>query len=62
VTTLGLGARRRFEVDGRPALFRVLASNVTGAEGYWGSASGLLWPIAPRTVRATLTLTFGPAA
>lgn len=62
VTTLGLGARRRFEVAGRPALFRVLASNVTGAEGYWGSASGLLWPIAPRTVRATLTLTFGPAA
>lgn len=60
VTTVSLGARRRFELAGRPALFRVLASNVTDAEGYWASASGLLWPIAPRTVRATLTLTFGP--
>jgi len=62
VTTLNLGARRRFELGGRPAQFRVLASNVTGADGYWASASGLLWPIAPRTVRAMLTLTFGPGA
>lgn len=60
VTMVSLGARRRFELAGRPALFRVLASNLTGAEGYWASSSGLLWPIAPRTVRATLTLTFGP--
>jgi iron complex outermembrane receptor protein len=60
VTTLSLGARRRFELAGRPAQFRVLASNINGADGYWASPSGLLWPIAPRTVRAMLTLTFGP--
>lgn len=60
VTTLALGARRRFDIGGRPAQFRILASNVTGAEGYWASPSGLLWPIAPRTVRALLTVTFGP--
>ena len=40
--------------------FRVLASNLTGAEGYWASPSGVLSPVAPRTVRAMLTLTFGP--
>jgi len=62
MTTLNLGARRRFELGGRPALFRVLASNVTGEEGYSASASGQLWPISPRTVRATLTLTFGQKA
>jgi iron complex outermembrane receptor protein len=60
VTTLNLGARRRFDLAGRPAQFRVLASNITSANGYWASPSGLLWPIAPRTVRAMLTLTFGP--
>lgn len=58
VTTLSLGARRRFELGGRPAQLRVMASNVTGAEGYWASADGLLWPIAPRTARAILTVTF----
>jgi len=62
VPQLNLGARRSFELAGRPAQFRVLASNITGAEGYWASPSGLLWPIAPRTVRAMLTLTFGPNA
>ena len=60
VTTLSLGARRRFVLAGRPAEFRVLASNLTGAEGYWAAPAGLLSPIAPRTVRAMLTLTFGP--
>jgi iron complex outermembrane receptor protein len=39
----------------------VVASNLAGKEGYWASPSGLLWPIAPRTVRAMLTLTFGPS-
>lgn len=58
VTTLSLGARRRFELGGRPAQLRVLASNVTGADGYWASRDGLLWPIAPRTARALLTVTF----
>jgi iron complex outermembrane receptor protein len=60
VTTVSLGARRRFGLAGRPAEFRVLASNLTGAEGYLASPSGLLNPIAPRTIRAVLTLTFGP--
>lgn len=56
---VNLGARRRFELQGRPATLRVLASNITGADGYWGSSSGLLWPITPPTVRAMLTIGFG---
>ena len=60
VTTLSLGARSRFVLAGRPAEFRVLASNLTGVEGYWAAPTGLFSPIAPRTVRAMLTLTFGP--
>lgn len=58
VTTLGLGARARFTIDGKPTVLRVLASNVTDERGYWSSTSGILWPIAPRTVRAMLTMTF----
>lgn len=57
---LNLGARRRFELDGRPAQFRILASNVTNVGGYGAPGSGLLWPISPRSVRAMLTVTFGP--
>jgi iron complex outermembrane receptor protein len=60
VTTVSLGARRRFALAGRPAELRVLASNLTGAEGYLATPSGLLNPVPPRTVRAVLTLTFGP--
>ncbi|MBW8813380.1 MAG: hypothetical protein JF588_08125 [Caulobacterales bacterium] len=60
VTTLSLGARRRFTLAGRPAEFRVLSSNLTGAKGYLAAPSGLLSPIAPRTIRAVLTLTIGP--
>ena len=60
VTTLGLGARNRFVLAGRPAEFRLLASNLTGVEGYWAAPTGILTPIAPRTVRALLTVTFGP--
>lgn len=60
VTTVSLGARRRFTLAGRPAEFRVLGSNLGGVEGYWATPSGVLNPIPPRTVRATLTLTFGP--
>ena len=59
VTTVSLGARSRFELAGRPAEFRVLASNLTGAEGYWAAPCGVFSPIAPRTVRAMLTVTFG---
>lgn len=60
ITTLGLGARRSFVLAHHPAQLRVLASNLTGTQGYWVAPSGLLTPIAPRTVRAILTLTFGP--
>lgn len=56
---VNIGARRRFELQGRPAQLRVLASNITGADGYWASSSGLLWPITPPTVRAMLTIGFG---
>jgi iron complex outermembrane recepter protein len=59
VTTFNLGARSRFVLAGRPAEFRVLASNLTGVEGYSAAANGLLVPIAPRTVRALLTVTLG---
>ena len=58
VTTLNLGARNRFLLAGRPAEFRVLASNLTGVEGYWAAPTGVFSPIAPRTVRAMLTVTF----
>jgi iron complex outermembrane receptor protein len=56
VTTMSLGARSRFVLRGRPAEFRVLASNLTGAESYSATPTGLLSPIAPRTVRAMLTV------
>ena len=59
VTTVGLGARSRFVLAGRPAELRLLASNLTGVEGYWAAPSGVFSPIAPRTVRAVLTVTFG---
>lgn len=59
VTTLSLGARGRFTLAGRPAELRMLASNLAGAEGYLVAPSGLLSPIAPRTVRAMLTVAFG---
>jgi iron complex outermembrane receptor protein len=59
VTLLNLGARRSFTLAARPAQLRILASNITGENGYWASPSNQLWPIAPRTVRAMLTVTFG---
>lgn len=62
VTILNLGLRSRFAMAGRPAELRVLASNVTGAESYSATPSGILAPIAPRTVRALLTITFGADA
>ncbi|WP_374468910.1 TonB-dependent siderophore receptor [Phenylobacterium sp.] len=59
VTQLNLGARRRFTVAGRPAQFRVLASNVTDDQGYWASPSNQLWVVSERTVRALFSVTFG---
>lgn len=58
VTTLNLGLRRRFEIGGRAALFRMVASNVTNTRGYWATPSMLFALIGPRTVRASLTVTF----
>jgi iron complex outermembrane recepter protein len=60
VTTVNIGTRRKFELAGRPAELRILGSNVTGVDGYRAMPSGVLTPIAPRTVRAMLTVTFGP--
>ena len=60
VTTVNVGARCRFTLAGRPADFRILGSNLTSAEGYWVSPSGIFSPIAPRAVRALLTVTFAP--
>jgi iron complex outermembrane receptor protein len=59
-TTLSIGTRRRFELGGRTAQFRFLASNLTGVEGYRATPSGVLSPITPLTVRAMLTVSFGP--
>lgn len=61
VTSLGLGARNRFVLASRPAEFRVLASNLTGVEGYWAAPTGVFTPISPRTVRAMLTVAFSDA-
>jgi iron complex outermembrane receptor protein len=59
ITILSIGARSRFALAGRPAELRVLTSNLTGEEGYLATPTGVLSPIAPRTVRAMLTVTFG---
>ncbi|HTU67472.1 MAG TPA: hypothetical protein VMF52_16100 [Steroidobacteraceae bacterium] len=59
MTLVNVGARRRFVLAGRPAELRVLASNVTGVTGYLASPSGVFSPVAPRTVRAMVTVTFG---
>jgi iron complex outermembrane recepter protein len=61
VTLISIGARRKFALANRPAEFRVLASNLTGVKGYWAAPSGVFSPIAPRTVRAMVTVTFGGA-
>jgi iron complex outermembrane receptor protein len=60
VTLVSIGARRKFELASYPAEFRVLASNLAGVKGYLAAPSGVFSPIAPRTVRAMLTVTFGP--
>jgi len=60
VTTLSVGMRHRFDLGGRPAALRILASNLAGEEGYLAARTGLLSPVAPRTIRAVLTLSFGP--
>ncbi len=58
VATLDLGVRRRFEIAGRPAQFRAVVSNLTDVDGWWASPSTFVWPISPRTVRATVSVTF----
>jgi iron complex outermembrane receptor protein len=59
-TTVNFGARSHFVLAGRPAVFRVLASNLTDVGGYSVARTGIFSPIPPRTVRAMLTVTFGP--
>jgi iron complex outermembrane receptor protein len=54
--------RSRFTLAGRPAEFRLLASNLTGESAYLATPSGVLAPVAPRTVRALLSLTFEDGA
>jgi iron complex outermembrane receptor protein len=57
-TTLNLGVRKKFAIGRNEAHFRLLASNVTGTRNWVANASGLLVPVAPRTVRGILTVTF----
>jgi len=58
VTTLNLGLRRRFEIGGRPVVLRMVAANVTNERGYWANPSLLFSGVGPRTVRASVTVTF----
>ena len=58
VTTIGLGARYRFELGDTPGVLRVAVSNLTDESGWWASSSGLVWPIGPRAFRASVTFTF----
>ena len=59
VTTLGVGLRHGFSLGGRRADLRILGSNLLAEEGYLVAPSSLLSPVAPRTVRGVLTVTFG---
>ena len=59
VTTVNVGARRKFVLAGRPADFRIVGSNLTGVEGYLATPSGVFLPISPRSVRALFSVTFG---
>lgn len=57
-TLVNLGVRRRFDVGGTNVLVRALVSNALDERGWWGSSSEMIWPVAPRTARATVTVTF----
>lgn len=56
--TLNIGARKKFAIGRNGAHFRMLASNITGTRRWVTNASGLLVPVAPRTIRGILTVTF----
>jgi iron complex outermembrane receptor protein len=58
-TLTNLGARARFTMGDTPVTFRFYGSNIFNASGYWASGSEILWPVAPRTWRASLTFSFG---
>lgn len=60
VVTLSLGARRRFEIAGLPAEFRVLGLNLTNTRGFFAAPSGQFTPVPPITIRALLTVSFEP--
>jgi iron complex outermembrane receptor protein len=62
LTQLSLGARYRFDVEGRPATFRIAASNVLGASQWRAFPYGAMYPVNPPLLRASLTMTFAPPA
>lgn len=55
---IDVGTRYRFKLAGGDALFRVVLVNALDERGWWASPSELLFPVAPRTFRASLTLRF----
>ncbi|MEZ5920066.1 MAG: TonB-dependent receptor [Parvularculaceae bacterium] len=59
ITILSLGTRYNFVIGERRTALRILVSNLTGEEGYIVARSGLLSPVAPRTIRAVLTIGIG---
>lgn len=52
---VNVGARQHFEIDARPFTLRARLANLTDGFAWNASNSGLLNPIAPRTVTLTLT-------
>ncbi|MBO9621558.1 MAG: TonB-dependent receptor [Sphingomonas sp.] len=57
--TVNLGIRHRFELAGKAAQLRVLASNIFDEERWAVGSSGLLSAAAPRTLRAILSYDLG---
>ncbi|HYF23814.1 MAG TPA: TonB-dependent receptor [Caulobacteraceae bacterium] len=53
-----LGVRYRFKAGDADALFRAVLVNAFDERGWWTNAEELLFPVAPRTFRASLTLRF----
>ncbi len=55
---VNLGVRRRWRVANTDLLMRVMVANAFDRTGWWANSGEQIAPIAPRTVRATLTATF----
>lgn len=58
-TIVDVGMRRRFSVNGANLLFRTQLANAFDERGWGASANEFLHPVAPRTLRASLTVRFG---